>query len=320
MGAANSVVPFFFCCAAGLAKEVRLSSQLGIVGATGAFRLDCLSRGLRPKTLEIYHLWLNRLIEFLSTRDIVACAQVTPNHLRAFFVELNQSSLAPATVNQAFCKCHAFWRWCEAESIIAVSPMARLRAPPVPKKLVPRLSEAQILELLATIDSTAWPVRNRALILLMLDSGLRRGEVVGLQLADVDLVLGCIRVWGKGGRQRAVPIGETTTRALREWTRARGALSRDSLFIDDEGFPLTGDAVRALLRRLKAKLGWQRLGAHLLRHTFATRYLKRGNLKACSQILGHTKIGTTADVYIDFDFDDLKQQHREASPVDHIQR
>lgn len=293
-------------------------SQLGIVGAIESFSLDATARGLSPKTLSVYHLWLFRLSEFLASRDIDACAQVTPNDLRAFFVKLQESNLSPATIHQAFRNTHAFWKWCESESIIALSPMSRLRAPPIPKKLVPRLSEAQILELLKALDSTAWPVRNRALILLMLDSGLRRGEVVGLQLADVDLVLGCVRVWGKGGRQRAVPIGETTTRALREWIQARGRLSRDSLFMDDEGFQMTGDAVRALLRRLKAKLGWRKLGAHLLRHTFATRYLKRGNLKACSQILGHTKIATTADVYVDFDFDDLKQQHHDASPVDHL--
>jgi integrase/recombinase XerD len=191
-----------------------LVGQLGIAEAVRLFRVDCLARRLRPKTLAIYDAWLTRESEFLSRCGVSSCAQVNANHLRAFFADLNETRLSPATVNQAFCKLHAFWKWSETEELIVVSPMARLHAPPVPKKLVPRLSEAQMLDLLAVLDSTAWPERNRALVLLMLDSGLRRGEATGLMVSDVDLVIGCVRVWGKGARQRAVPIGDTTTRAL----------------------------------------------------------------------------------------------------------
>lgn len=192
--------------------------------------------------------------------------------------------------------------------------MQRVRRPRVPKVLVDRLDDHQVEQALHLIERTKNPERNLALLLLMVYSGLRRGEVIGLRIDDVDLEEGSVVVLGKGRKMRRVPINVATVHALADWLSKRPPVGGELVFVNRDGTPFEKDAVQSLFTRLRRQLGLPRLYPHLLRHTFAAIYLKRvRDFKSLQKILGHARASTTLDIYADFeDFQTLKAMHTEA--------
>lgn len=288
------------------------------------FLLDCNARNLSRKTISRYRDELGRLQKFVKVKKF---RNVTADTLRLFFSELHTGisqrtgkPLSPFSIHGIYRTCRTFFVWTTAEGLVRKNPMQRVRAPKTPRRLVPRLSAVELKKLIATIETTKHAERNLALVFLMIDSGLRRNEVLSLTLQQVKLDEHYVVVIGKGNKEREIPIGEVTCDAIREWITSRPRTTSKQLFVCDDGHPLSPEGSRAILRRAKKILKVERLYHHLLRHTFAKMYLRNGDLKSLSQILGHTKTTFTADTYVDFDIEDLKVKHRRHSPLARIRR
>ncbi len=297
--------------------------------AIQSFLNDAVARDLSPKTYHRYQSDLTDLARFFQQRSVATLEQVTADLLRAYFADLQartnsrrpDQKLSPFTIEGMYRSIKTFFRWCEWEEYLPANPMRRVRRNKLPSRMVPRLSEEQIMALLREVEKTVSPERNLALILLMVDSGLRRGEVLGLKLEDVHLDERRIRVFGKGRKERNVPLGDGSVRALEEYLVIRSSAFSDRVFLSDEGTPFKPAGLKSLLDRLQAKLGLQKLYPHLLRHTFAEMYLKRvRDVKSLQQILGHTKASTTLDLYVEHDFAELLRMHKLGSPVDGMKK
>jgi site-specific recombinase XerD len=295
--------------------------------AIQAFLNDVIARDLSPKTYQRYQSDLADLRHFLQAHSVTTLEQVTAELLRLYMTDLQTRSnksrpdekLSPFTIEGRYRSIKAFFRWCEWEEYLPANPMRRVRRNKLPAHMVPRLSETQVGILLDEVEKTMMPQRNLALILLMVDSGLRRGEVLGLKLDDVYLSERRVRVFGKGRKDRDVPLGDASARALSEWLALRPPCISDQVFLTDEGTPFQVAGVRMMFVRLQARLGLPRLYPHLLRHTFAEMYLKRvRDVKSLQQILGHSRASTTLDLYVEHNFDDLLRMHQLGSPVDAI--
>ena len=295
--------------------------------AIQSFLNDTVARDLSPKTYQRYQSDLADLTRFLQPHSITVLEQVTADLLRAYFAELQtrinsrrpDQKLSPFTTEGMYRSIKTFFRWCEWQEYLPANPMRRVRRNKLPNHFVPRLSEAQVGKLLDEVEQTMMPQRNLALILLMVDSGLRRGEVLGLKVDDVYLSERRVRVFGKGRKDRDVPLGDASIRALSEWLALRPPCIWEQVFLTDEGTPFQAAGVRSLFVRLQAHLQLPRLYPHLLRHTFAEIYLKRvRDVKSLQQILGHSKASTTLDLYVEHNFDDLRRLHQIGSPVDGI--
>jgi integrase/recombinase XerC len=300
-------------------------SDMELEHAIQAFLNDVTARDLSPKTHWRYRSDLKDVKNFLKQHSVTTLEQVTADHLRLYFTDLqtrvNRSrrdeNLSPFTIAGMYRSIKTFFRWCQWTEYLAANPMRLVRPIKLPNHIVLRLSEEQVKAMLNEVEKTMMPERNLALILLMVDSGLRRGEVLGLKVEDVHLDERRVRVFGKGRKERDVPLGDASTQALTEWFARRPPSASDHVFLNANGTPFHAAGVRSLFVRLQMRLNLKRLYPHLLRHTFAEIYLKRvKDVKSLQQILGHAKASTTLDLYVQHDFEDLRRMHRQGSPVD----
>ena len=256
-----------------------------------SFLNDITARGLSPQTWKRYHDDLHDLEKFLRRRSTSQIDQVNTDKLRAYLANLltktstRKKRFSEFTVEGKYRSIKTFFNFCHAEKYIAENPMTRVRRIKLPKRIVPRLSENEIESLLEKIHRTKDPSRNLAIILLMIDSGLRRAEAIELKIRNVNLKERKIRVMGKGRKEREIPISQATTCALEQWINERPKSQSENIFVKPNGEPLHYDAIRSLFIRLKKQIGLPRLYPHLLRHSFAKLYLKRGDAKSLQQIL-----------------------------------
>ncbi|MGB8645100.1 MAG: tyrosine-type recombinase/integrase [Anaerolineae bacterium] len=300
-----------------------------INAAFESFLVDCAARNLSRSTQRRYRNEIGKLVEFVG--DNVALGDVTADTLRRFMADLavqpsrrettrpeaERSKLSPFSIHGIYRSVRTFFTWCLAEDLLTVNPMDRIRAPKTPAVIVDRLDEGQARLFILEILRTSAPERNLALVALMLDSGLRRGEVIGLSIDDATRWRDFVFVrHGKGDRQRFVPVSEFTREALDHYLKVRPTGDENNLFLLADGRPVRANVVRALFEQIRKRLKLRRLYPHLLRHTFASLYLKNGgDLKSLSQELGHSQESTTADIYVHFSPDDLAAIHRRASPL-----
>ncbi len=192
-----------------------------------------------------------------------------------------------------------------------------------PARGLPRvLSPAEVRALVQTARrwaQSSWEgVRNYALLLVMLDTGIRRGEARAATVHDVRLAQRALTVRGKTG-ERVVFYGPRTARALRAWLERRTLrLPGDALFCRRDGYPLRPEAFNAICRKLADKAKVKRFGCHVLRHTFATTFIAQGgDVFALQRLLGHASLSTTR-IYVTLGAQELREAHAKASPVDRL--
>jgi site-specific recombinase XerD len=189
--------------------------------------------------------------------------------------------------------------------------------------LIQPLSEDEIRRVLVVIpQDTPEGVRNYAIILTFLDCGIRLSELTNLKISDIDFSAGQFKVFGKGAKERIVPMGLTTRRAIiryLEHYRPQPVNPQESrLFLTVAGDPISKDSVAKLTERLKRRTDIPRLHPHLFRHTFAVRYLVNGgDVFTLQKILGHTTLEMTRK-YVTLASGDVKEKHRQYSPVDNL--
>jgi integrase/recombinase XerC len=224
------------------------------------------ARNLAPSTVKATVEYLR---PFLASIDPL---EASKNDVEAYLGRL-AATCAPSTVWTAWRHLKGFYSWLEAEGDIEVSPMARVPRPIVPPTEVTVLTKAQVGQLLKVVDGVdAESRRDRAIITMMLDTGLRLSEVAQLTIDDI-AIDGSIRVFGKGRKWRTVALGVTASSALRRWMRHRPS-EATSLWAGRKG-QLTTTGIRKMLKRHGDTAGFH-LHPHMLRHTFVDNWLRNG--------------------------------------------
>ena len=248
-----------------------------------SWRLHLAAANRSPRTLRIYLAAVAKLDAFLRSQGMpTTIGAVRREHLEAFIIGLRESGQSPASVSLYYRALRPFFRWAVAEDELAASPMERMMPPSVPVDAPPILSDEQVARLLAATEGRAFADRrDAAIIRLLLDTGLRRGELAALSIADMDLGAGIAYVAAassKGGRGRAVAFTADTARALDRYERMRrGHLHRDlaAYWLAPQG-ALSANGILQMLRRRGQAAGLPKLHAHQFRHTFAHRMLAEG--------------------------------------------
>jgi site-specific recombinase XerD len=247
--------------------------------------------------------------------------RATKSDLIRFVQELlTNRDYAASAVRRKIASLRSFYRFLRRENKRADDPAAELE-PPKRSKLLPRvLKEREVSQLLRTNAGwkTEWlRVRDRAIMELLYASGMRRAEIVSIDLADVDLPTRTIRVMGKGSKQRLVIINRTTAAAIRDYINVRPRTDDDAVFIGHSGHRLSTRHIWEIFRRIRAFSG---LGAkaspHTLRHSFATHLLEHGvDLITIQELLGHASVATT-QIYTNVSFEHKRRAYDEGHPRD----
>jgi integrase/recombinase XerD len=231
------------------------------------------------------------------------------------------STYSPVTVHTHVRFLRSFSFWLEKEGYTKEPIFALLELPKLPQTKIEVLSPEEIQQILSTINPNSFMgSRSSAMVLLMLDSGIRASELVGLKLKDVDWNRGVFKVFGKGSKERFVPMGATAKQALLRYVQVfRPKPARDDIdnvFLSLDGYPLTVNALTKIMVRLGRNSGVTRLHAHLLRHTCGVQYLLvGGDTKSLQMFLGHSSPSMTHH-YEQFKDEHVMAQHRKFSPVD----
>jgi len=264
------------------------------------------------KTLAWYSFTLGKFIEWLARNGVSSPEEISARDVRAYLAELVGRGLQDSTVNNHARAIRTMLRFFHAEKY--TPELIAFQMPTIAEKRLLCLSGADIKKLL---EACQLP-RDRALILLMVDTGLRRAEVCALNWDDVDISSGLVRVVrGKGGKARSVVVGVTTRRALLGYRRSLTLTPVSPVFQTLDAKRLTASGLRSLLLRLGGRAGVQ-VTPHALRRTFATMSLRAGmNLLHLQGLLGHSTIEMTRR-YVQMLDDDLLEAHREHGPIDFL--
>lgn len=275
-----------------------------------------LEEGLSRNTLESYRRDLNQLDVWLAgqrSKDLRAANQADLLDFLAFKV---RSRARPASTARVVSSVKRLYRYLMREGTISADPSLRIEPPKLSRALPKSLTEADVEALLAAPDvDDPLGLRDRAMLETLYATGLRVSELVGLPLGAVSLDMGVVRVMGKGGKERLVPLGETALEWLdRYLNAARPVLSAgragEMLFITRRGAGMTRQAFWYLIKRYALLGGVTKpLSPHTLRHAFATHLLNHGaDLRVVQMLLGHADISTT-QIYTHVARERLKQLH-----------
>jgi integrase/recombinase XerD len=280
-------------------------------------------RGLSPRTLDAYGRDTDRFLAFLQARGVGAPAAVTARDLREFTYHLRDQGLAASSIRRALSAIRTYFAFLLAEGLVTADPSEQVESPAIWRRLPDVLSRDETTRLLEApdpADRLYW--RDRALLELAYASGVRVSELTALKARDVDLDERFATVYGKGSRERLVPVGGPAVDAIRVYLRElRPVLERGAgkgsgaLLLNARGGGLTRMGVWKILRKHVIRAGIERrVTPHTLRHTFATHLLEGGaDLASVQEMLGHADIATT-QIYTHVDRDYLRDVHRRYHP------
>lgn len=240
--------------------------------------------------------------------------------LRNYYNELVDRKLSSNTIQTYIRALRTFLTWCYDQDYMSTNLPEKFKLPKAQRKEIDVLTDAEVKTLFSLFNPKYLVhLRNHCMCALMIDSGLRMNEVVTLRCSLLKLTEGYCIVDGKGNKQRVVPIGMSTRRMLMRYLARRPAIAEtDFVFIMSDLKPISISTVKQLFRKLKKRSGISRLRAHLLRHTFATRYLENGgDMYALQQILGHTSLEMVKR-YVHTTHKKIVPRFSEYSPLDNL--
>jgi len=280
-----------------------------------------LERGLRPRTLRAYRGDIGRFVTYLEELGVSAPEEADPGILNDYTVHLRTAGLATTSIRRAQSALRAYFGFLVTEGIVMEDPTGRMGRPATTRKLPEFLSQDEASRVVEAVDSDS-PVywRDRAVLELLYATGMRVSELTGLSLGDLDTEDGSCLVFGKGGKERLVPVGTLALDvAGRYLAGVRPRLDRGkgkgAVFLNQRGTPLTRMTVWTIVSRAARRAGIERrISPHTLRHSCATHLLEGGaDLAAVQELLGHADISTT-QVYTHLDREYLRATHRRFHP------
>jgi integrase/recombinase XerC len=282
-------------------------------------------RARSDHTRRAYLADLRGFLEFAVSEGITDLPDLELATFRSWLGAQSQAGMARSTLARRSATARSFTTWAVREELIAVDPALRLRAPKAEKSLPGVLQAQQVLRLLASLEDAAADgspvaVRNRAMVEVLYATGLRVGELAGLDVDDLNPDRRTLRVIGKGNKERTVPYGVPAAVALDDWLRRGRPLlaterSGPALFLGTRGNRVDQRQVRSVVKDLFEALGdTSATGPHALRHSAATHLLDGGaDLRAVQEILGHSSLATT-QIYTHVSVDRLRRSYQQAHP------
>lgn len=312
----------------------------GLNSLLETYSIQAHTEGKSESTIRIYTTALTVLQRFLERKGYpIDVTKIGHEELREFagylqntkafmehpFTGPQKKGLTGHTINCYLRAIRAFWSWLIAEEIIDANPFDRVKVPRAPKKVIVPFSEEQLRALLRAIDiKSPISIRDSTIIQTLLDTGMRVTELTGLEMENVNLVQRCLKVHGKGSKERIVPIGVTVQKALAKYiNRCRPQpmypLS-NNLFLTRDGMPLTPNRIQSIVETYANRAGIKgvRASPHTFRHTFAISYLRNGgDVFTLQRILGHETMDMVRN-YVTLAQTDLQEAHLRCSPVDNL--
>ena len=267
-------------------------------------------------TLKNYQIDLKQLREFLHSinQDLHTAGRID---IESFFMKLNSLGLSPSSLARKASTLRSYFLFLLKTSEISISPMIDIKTPKLSKKL-PNILSISDVDTLCNIDaSSSVSKRDRAIIEVMYSSALRLSELSSLNIDSVDIESKCVKVIGKGKKERILPLGAKASEALSEWTSARRDLRPvdNALFINKFGTRLSNRSIQNRINFWVKKQGLNcKISPHTLRHSCATHLLEAsGDLRAVQEFLGHEDISTT-QIYTNMDFEHLNRVYKNSHP------
>ena len=317
--------------------KAEVSTELG--NLVEGYSLCARSEGISENTILLTRRAVTYLRNFLLRSGLPANAQsIGVSEIRSFILYLKETQrfayhplikshdrkLTGHTINCYLRSISAFWSWLSKEGFIDSNPFIKIKIPKAPRKVITPFTEEQIQSLLQAIDTSSTAgLRTYAMVLMLLDTGMRLGELIGLKKNDVDLRNKTLKVFGKGAKERRLPIGKRLLAALWKYQLYRpqpATGSIDNFFLTRDGWPLTKNRVETIIKNLSRKAGLQgvRCSPHTFRHTFCIQFLRNGaNLFSLQQMTGHSSLEVLRG-YVALAESDLKIAHQRFSPADNL--
>lgn len=287
---------------------------------TYCIHLEAESRS--PKTLEWHIYCLSRFERWLQAdgRSLDPATWST-NTLRAYFVALkhetlkNGKPLAPHSIKSFASSLRSFCRWLYDEELIPTDITSRLKTPACPRVIKPTLGAGQCHQLLASAKESRTPLRDEAILMFLMDTGARASELCGLTINDVTFEQRLAKVFGKGSKERYLPLSAPTLKAMGKYMhKERLADGEPYFFLSEEGRKLTPSGLLQLIKRTGRRVGVS-VHPHQLRHSFAVAFLRAvASPFELQRMLGHTSLEMTRR-YAELVTDDLVRAHQAHSPV-----
>nr|WP_040883515.1 site-specific tyrosine recombinase XerD [Janibacter sp. HTCC2649] len=287
-----------------------------------------VERGLSANTLKAYRRDLGRWTAYLSVVGIDDPAKVTERHVSEFLARLREGdedhpALAANSAARTLVSVRGLHKFLALEGEVDADPAAAVSPPPPPSRLPKAISVSEVERLLnaAAVGDTPASLRDKALLELLYGTGARISEAVGLDIDDVDMDAGIVRLEGKGGKQRLVPLGSYARTALTAYlVRGRGTFSTKgkgtpAIFLNQRGSRLSRQSAWSILRAAAARADLSgHLSPHTLRHSFATHLLEGGaDVRVVQELLGHASV-TTTQVYTLVTVQQLREVYAQSHP------
>lgn len=281
-------------------------------------------RNLSANTVRAYRTDIEAYLDWLQREGLVGFT-VTHRDLRRFLAELTRAGYSTRTVNRHLSAVRGLYRWLLREGEVSADAAAALTSPKIAKTLPRTMTDADVSRMVEGCDLSApVGVRDAAMLELLYATGARISEIAGLNVGDVDLRQRQVLLFGKGSKERVVPVYERALEAVRQYldgpreellSRAKSRVATSRLFISTRGRPMSADALRACFERHVQHAGIDAgITPHAMRHTYATELLSGGaDLRSVQELLGHESLATT-QIYTHLSVERLKEATRQAHP------
>ena len=277
-----------------------------------------VARRSSPHTVSNYARDLRSIARLAEAREIDDWQSLSADNVRAIIAEQHRNGISGRSLARRLSALRGLYNFMMGQNQCAVNPAQDILAPKDKKALPATLDPDEVSRLLAQNLSDPMICRDLAMFELMYSSGLRLAELVSIDLADLDLSVGQVRVTGKGGKVRDLPVGEHAVNAVNKWLGYRRSLpgaDERAVFLSSRGQRIAPRTVQMRLKKLAESQGLERdCYPHMLRHSFASHLLESsGDLRAVQELLGHADISTT-QIYTHLDFQRLAQVYDDAHP------
>jgi integrase/recombinase XerC len=275
-----------------------------------------------PHTLTAYESDLGQFVEFLlKTYELNDPAEIRHTHVRSWMVDLMEKGNVPRSINRKLSCLKSYFKYLRRQGDITSNPMLKVIPPKTGKRLPEFVPEKNMSLLFDQVDFGEGHagLRNRLVMELLYCTGMRRSELTGLKVSDVDFSTNNIKVYGKGGKERLIPIARHLAGQLEQYICARSEVSQGNglfnLILTDKGQPLNGGHVYNIVKRYLSQVTTQeKRSPHVLRHSFATHLSNGGaDLNAIKELLGHSSLAST-QVYTHNSIEKLKKVYHQAHP------
>ena len=288
-----------------------------MVRAIENFYTRCIAINVSTRTIDTYRYTLKRFMEMTGKTDL---SEIDSGVLFQFFADMRQKGYAPDTISGQYRALRTFFKYLYDNGHIPRNPMDGIKKPKMPKVFARTFTIQEITKIMDVFANKSDEIglRNYAIISVLFGTGIRKGELLGLTILDVNMAESILTVTGKGNKQRIIPITGVLKRTLKRYMGVRRGDNCPFLFVTRDGDRMTEGCLMEIFKTVKNETGIKgsRVSPHTMRHTFAKMFLLNGgDLFALQKVLGHEDISTTR-MYVDYTEKEMSVQMQQCSPLE----